>query len=279
VRSLVLDGLVPPDWALGEATAPDARRALDLIFARCAADAGCSARFPDLPAEFDQLMARLAEEPVEVTIPDPVTAAPVRVLVSPQTAGLAVRMMSYSDLSAALIPLAVETAGQGDYSMLASQYLLTSNALEESLGLGMYFSVLCAEDAPYLPEALPEDRQGYFDPQFDVLRQGCAAWLDGAAPPPPPDWSTLQADTPALLISGEADPVTPPENAERVAALLPNSLHIVAPGLGHSNFYAGCIPNLLLDFLEAASPAGLDAACVQNVGPMPFFLSPTGPNP
>jgi hypothetical protein len=41
----------------------------------------------------------------------------------------------------------------------------------------------------------------------------------------------------------------------------------------------GCIPELVLDFLEEASPTGLDTACVETIQPMPFFLSPTGPQP
>lgn len=277
VRTLVLDGVVPPGWALGSSLSPDAQRALDLLFARCAQDAQCAETFPDLPGQFEALMTKLAAEPQEVTVPDPVTAAPKRVLVSPETVGITVRLMSYSDLSAALIPLAVNHAAQGDYSMLASQYLTLTSSLDESMGMGMYFSVICAEDIPLLKED-GMDTSGYFDPQWDVLYSGCSYWRGAANGAAAAD-TALNQDTPTLLISGEADPVTPPANAERVAELLPNSLHIVAPGLGHNNYYVGCIPDLLLEFLETASPEGLDTGCVDAIQPMPFFLSPSGPQP
>ena len=59
VRATVLDGVVPPELALGPDVAREAQRALTQIFARCAADAGCGTRFPDLPAHFRELLARL----------------------------------------------------------------------------------------------------------------------------------------------------------------------------------------------------------------------------
>ena len=47
-RSVILDGVVPPQLALGPAIALEAQRALDGVFARCAEDHGCAAAFPDL---------------------------------------------------------------------------------------------------------------------------------------------------------------------------------------------------------------------------------------
>lgn len=277
VRSLVLDGVVPPGWVLGASLAPDAQRALDQIFARCEADEACRAKFPGLAGTFEALMAKLEQEPVEVTIPDPVSADPVRVMMTPLTVGATVRLMSYSDFTSALIPLAVQNASQGDYQVLASTYVTVAGSLEESLELGMYFSVICAEDEPFLPET--QAVEGFYDPQPELMHAACDVWRGSGAPVQVQEATGLKADTPTLLISGEADPVTPPANAEQVAEVLTNSAHIIAPGLGHNNFYVGCIPEIVLDFLEDASPEGLDTACVETIRPMPFFLSPTGPQP
>lgn len=276
-RSLVLDGVVPPDWALGSTVGPDSQRALDLIFDRCAQDSACSEKFPDLHAVFDRLMDDLDESPVEVTVSDPVTAEPVRVMMSRLTVGTTVRMMSYSDMLAALIPLAVQKASQGDFQMLAGNYLLLARQLDEGLGIGMYYSVICMEDEPLLPETLPAG-DSYIEPEFDLIHGACDVWLDEPAPAPAA-WGDQKFDVPALIISGEADPVTPPEYGDRLSRLLPNSLHLVAPGLGHNNYYVGCIPELVLDFLEETNPSALDAACVEKIRPQPFFLSPTGPQP
>jgi pimeloyl-ACP methyl ester carboxylesterase len=84
---------------------------------------------------------------------------------------------------------------------------------------------------------------------------------------------------PALLLSGEADPITPPQYAEEVARQLPNSLHVVAPGMGHGALVRGCISRLAADFIERGTAAGLVTDCVEAIEPPPFFVSPTGPVP
>ena len=55
----MLDGVVPPPLALGPDVAREAQRALEQIFARCAADAQCGTRFAALPQLFTEVLARL----------------------------------------------------------------------------------------------------------------------------------------------------------------------------------------------------------------------------
>jgi pimeloyl-ACP methyl ester carboxylesterase len=88
-----------------------------------------------------------------------------------------------------------------------------------------------------------------------------------------------RTDIPVLLISGDADPVTPPANGEQVAEIFTNNLHVVLPGMAHSNFYVGCMPTVVRDFIESAGVADLDTGCTQTIRPLPFFLSPVGPKP
>jgi hypothetical protein len=95
-----------------------------------------------------------------------------------------------------------------------------------------------------------------------------------------PGFTTRSAPKPRyLLLSGEADPITPPANAELAAQHLPNSLHLVAPGQGHANIFRGCIPTIAADFIESGSVQGLDTECVQDLEPLPFFLNFSGPTP
>ena len=72
-RTGVRDGVVPPALALGPSIALESQRALARVFARCAADVACNARFPDLPGQFARIEARLRQGPVPVTLADPVT--------------------------------------------------------------------------------------------------------------------------------------------------------------------------------------------------------------
>lgn len=275
VRTVVLDGVVPPDWPLGISMREDSQRALDLILERCANEPGCSQAFPNLKNEFFDLMETLEVSPQEVTIPNPVTGEPVRVAVTPQTVGAVVRLMSYTDSQVALLPLMIHAAAQGDYAMLASQYVLTLGSLGESISYGMYYSVWCNEDHPLLP---PEGELGMYFLEVDAELSNAVCELWPRREEPVPISAPARTDVPMLLISGEVDPVTPPENGEEVAEMFPNSLHLVVPGLGHNNFYIGCIPGQVRQFIEAGSVEGISPYCIQDIQPLPFFLSPVGPN-
>src|SRR6185295_19034611 len=94
-RAVVLDGVVPPELALGPDVAREAQRALTQIFGRCAADTACSTRFAELPAHFRELLARLDKPPSDRPEP-PLRALELRALV---------RFMSYNAGTVALLPV------------------------------------------------------------------------------------------------------------------------------------------------------------------------------
>jgi hypothetical protein len=50
-------------------------------------------------------------------------------------------------------------------------------------------------------------------------------------------------------------------------------------GEGHGQVATGCVPKLMAEFLDAAAPETLDAACLVRHSPAPFFVSMTGPAP
>ena len=89
----------------------------------------------------------------------------------------------------------------------------------------------------------------------------------------------LQSDIPALLLSGGADPVTPPAYAETVAATLPNSRHLVVPGYGHGVLAVGCMPRVVAQFIREGNADTLDTDCLEELVPPPFFVDFAGPQP
>ena len=88
-----------------------------------------------------------------------------------------------------------------------------------------------------------------------------------------------RSDIPTLLLSGEADPVTPPADAERAALKLTRHRHLVLKGEGHGQLGTGCMPRLTAEFLDSAAPDKLDASCLKEHTSEPFFISLTGPAP
>jgi pimeloyl-ACP methyl ester carboxylesterase len=89
----------------------------------------------------------------------------------------------------------------------------------------------------------------------------------------------VRSGAPVLLLSGEADPVTPPELAEEARRTLPNSVHLVVKGHGHNVSLRGCLPALIAQVQRDASVGGLDARCVEDLPPAPIFLDFLGHEP
>jgi pimeloyl-ACP methyl ester carboxylesterase len=278
VRTVILDGSMPQDWLWGPSAARDAQRALDLIWDRCEAEPACRAAFPNIRTEFETLLATLERQPVHVTVAHPVTGVLTDVTLTRRQVASAVRLLSYTAENAALLPLLVHTAqSAGDYSRLAAQYLILNDDLDQRVSDGTYWPILCAEDAAFLAQEAGSPKiRTYLDDVTAEIRRVCATWPRG---PVPADFrQPVASDTPVLLLSGEADPVTPPANGDQAARTLSNSLHLVAPGQGHRVISRGCIPKIAAAFVESGTVKGLESDCVKHIQPTPFFVSFAGPD-
>jgi len=275
VRSLILDAVVSPDFYIYANAAVDGAQALDKLFARCEADAACNAAFPELKSEFESLLAQLEQTPVDVEIPDPISGEPFSFQMTRSRFTNMIFTLLYMPELTALLPLNIHAAYQdSNFAPMIAQ----ASASDAGLYQGLLYAILCTEDVPQItPEQAAQGAATYFGDMLGVARQICEAWPQGQYPA---DQSApVTSDAPVLLLSGEADPITPPRYAGAVAQTLPNSLHLIAPGLGHGIATRGCVPRLLSAFIETASVKDLDAACVQKIAPPPFFVSFTGPQP
>ena len=113
VRVAVLDGVVPPQLPLGPDVALDAQAAIDTAFARCDSNADCKRAFPDIANTFATLRARVLAHPVALSIPDPLNAEPTTTQLGAAELSAAVRLLSYSDVTASTLPLLIHEAEAG----------------------------------------------------------------------------------------------------------------------------------------------------------------------
>lgn len=282
-RSVILDGVAAPQIALGPGIAIDAQATMDAIFDRCAEDSSCAERFPGIRNDFADLRERLAVESVPVTVPNPLTGQTESVDFGDQEMAGALRLLSYHPTTVAMIPLMISEAVAGNYAPLAAQLLMIAENMSESINIGMHNAVICTEDAPFFAaenvttEAL---RATYIGPvQLEALDAMCSVWPagimdDGFKSP-------VSSDQPVLLLSGETDPVTPPQNAILAAVDFGNAIHLTGARQGHGQAPRGCMPDIIGRFVESASVAAADlqTTCFDRVYAMPFFLSFAGPAP
>jgi pimeloyl-ACP methyl ester carboxylesterase len=276
-RTVTLDGVNPLDWELGPENSTNAQRALDLTFDRCAADPACRAAFPEVRKEFNDLLSGLEKQPAEVSFAHPTTGEVTRMTLTSDKVATTIQILSYTPETVAYIPLLIhETAARSDYSLLAAQYTIVTGELDQSISNGLYYSVLCAEDVPFYP-ASPKKTVSYLPDHTAEIVKYCQQWPHAQSPAE--FKHPVKSDIPTLLLSGEADPITPPTNAEQVAKNLSNKLSLVVPGIGHNIIYRGCVPKILTSFIESGTAAGLDTGCAQQVHPAPFMVNFSGSRP
>lgn len=276
VRTVTLQGVAPANAYMPADFPLHMERALNGVLAECAADEACSKAFPNLKEEAKALLAQLMKGPVEVEVEKPQSKELVKVKLSRDLAAEAIRYMFYSPVPASRVPLIIHLAAQGNFVPLTHTALEYRKFLVGSDSNGMYLSVTCAEDLPWIKPGEGE-RMGantfLGDYRLRQQREACALWPRGEVRR---DFATpIRAENPVLILTGEWDPVTPPSNGDATAKGLKNSLHIVVPHGAHG--FGGlenidCILRLTTEFIEHGTAQGLDTACVKTIRRRGFAL-------
>lgn len=273
VRSIVIEGIAPRSEAIPEKFARDAQVALDGVFAECEREAACHAAFPDLPGEMRSILSRLEREPAHVDVIHPGTGAIVPVTLDRDMFAEGIRYLLYSSGTASWVPAIVHAAANGDYLPIAERALLFRYTLLGTGDTGLYLSVTCDEDLPFVDSAgsaaLGRDT---FLGNYRLNEQlaACRVWPHQAVAPTFHDPTV--SDVPALVFSGERDPVTPPSNGALAVRTLSHAHHFVIKSGGHG--YDGligleCVDSMMVHFVEhpTATP---DSACVAAIHRPPF---------
>src|SRR5215831_930723 len=281
VRTIILDGVVPVQTALGPEIAPAAQAALDAILNRCAAQIECQQKFPSLREDLAEMFTRLARSSMALQVADPRTGILRRMDFNYMQLAAALRLHSYNDETASLLPFLIHEAAHDRPELMAAQALLVARSVNEQVANGMHNAVVCTEDIPFItPDALkdPSIDRSYLRRFFiDALIAMCSVWPRGVIDE---DFhSPLASDAPALLLSGANDPVTPNEYGERAARSFKHGLHIVVPQHGHGQFSNPCVSRAMQHFIDRGSTDDLDVGCVAKQAAAPFMLSATSPKP
>jgi pimeloyl-ACP methyl ester carboxylesterase len=278
-HAAILDGVTYPEQIVTLDTPQDGEHALELIVQRCKATKDCATAYPDLSQELDSLLKQYGAEHTAINLNDPNSGTVKPLDFTRHVLGAALRLMSYSASQAALLPALIHQGAHGGLAPLAAQAVMSSRQLKGALAAGMQYSVLCTEDAPFIGnfDRAAMARTYLGTDLIDSLIEVCKLWPKG--PMDSDLHKPLHSDVPTLLLSGEADPVTPPAYAERAAQGLVHHRHLVLSGEGHGQFMTSCIPKLMAVFLNGQAPEELDADCLHKHVVSPFFVNSTGPAP
>jgi pimeloyl-ACP methyl ester carboxylesterase len=276
VRSMAILGIAPRSEPIPENFARDAQVALDGVFAECGREAACHAAFPDLPGDLRSIISRLEREPARVDVIHPGTGAIVPVTLDRDIFAEGIRYLLYSSGTAMWVPAIVHAAADGNYLPIAERALLFRFNLLGTGDTGLYLSVTCDEDLPFVDSArsaaLGRDT---FLGNYRLNEQlaACNVWPHRAVAAS--FYEPTVSEVPALVFSGERDPVTPPSNGALAVRTLSHAHHFVISGGGHG--YDGlvgveCVDSMIVHFIEQPTAAP-DSACVAAIHRPPFPTS------
>jgi pimeloyl-ACP methyl ester carboxylesterase len=271
VRSVILAAVAPTDLKIPLHHSEAGARAMDLLLGECERDTACHAAFPQIRDDWKNVLTQLEKQPARVDYSPP-GKEPTRVEIERGVFAEKIRTWMYGRDKAARIPLIVHQAAAGDFKPFLQQAIRPS--IPDFLADGMYLSVTCAEDVPFVDqEEAARLNTGNPFGNYRVFQQtrACGMWPRGEIPG---DFlQPVRSNAPVLIFSGNMDPVTPPKYGEEVARYLPNSRHVIIPEAAHEVdglTDPACIDRISLEFLEKGDAKNLDVSCVEKMAPSPF---------
>lgn len=258
VRATILDSPYPPNsgyWA--ESSVVPTGRALEEVDRACRLDPACAQAFPDVGGALREALARLDKAPL------------------PREGGRidatafnrALWVLLVGTRTVRYVPLAIQHAAKGDDAV-------TRRFVEAFGGTGSFgayshgqaLAVNCYESwAGQTALALGAARKRYpFLVPADALDtdqdQLCALWQPDRAPPE--TFAPVKSATPVLLLAGEFDPASPPEDTLQAARLLSSATVVNVPGASHAPMGTDdCTRGIAARFLDTPSQRP-DTSCL-----------------
>jgi pimeloyl-ACP methyl ester carboxylesterase len=273
LRSVILDGVVPPDIDFNLAGTYTLSEALRNLFAACAADAPCNAAYPNLESTFLAVLDRLHQDPVPLTLSAPTAQTEVATTIDRDEFLPAFVSYMATSGNAPTLPQNIYQAAAGDLRWLMENL---SGSLEASGAKGMYHTVICARansvqtepatlfPAPYEPlMPLGMGESASVDRFCEILQ------VEQEAP-----FAYDNTDIPVLVLNGSYDPVTPQAFGEAVARNFETAYVYTFAGVGHGSFFAAadtpagqCVAAIAIDFLTDPQQTP-DSRCLAEVKPI-----------
>ena len=276
LRSVILDSVYPPQADIYLDAYYNGERALDALFAACAADAYCSARYPDFETQFYQLYHQLNERPLPANFGRP-GEREYKVEISGYRMYDWVFSWLYEVDSIRRIPRLVNELALGRTQDPVRIGVIYEAAMT-SLSLGMHYTVQCQEeygstqerDYAGMLEAHPH-LAGFLRYPVEgaaTLPRLCEVWQAKARPALAN--APVTSDIPALLLSGNFDPITPPSFAEQAQETLSAAYSFVLPHVGHGTLRSDRCAVLIAKAFIADPLSEPDSSCVAKTRAINF---------
>lgn len=267
VRTVYMGSPVPIDVAEPLPFAKTEQTALEKIFDACASDSACNSAFPRLRDEFRQISARLSSGSVHVTVQGHADSAQLyRGRVAEWF-----RSKLYRPRSSTSLPWMIHRAYLGDWSPI-SEGILSDARDYSDLSFGLFFSITCSEDIPFIREdEVAGETEGTFLGDYRVRQQqaACRQWPKASLPDGYRE--PVRSSVPTVFASGDTDGGTPLWFMEHAAKGFSHRLEVVLSGQGHTEWNE-CIAKIYQKIVIAGSVGGGGTSTCPMVPRPPFRL-------
>ena len=262
LRSVILDGVVPPQIDFNFEATRTIDGAFTQLFEACAADTDCNHDYPELEKVFFDQVAALDKQPVTISLSDPQTGKVYPALINGDALIQTLVQAIYSSELLPLLPKMIYDVRAGEYTLV--ERVLSIVTFDQTVMEGMYYSVICAEDGTYDPAKV--DYTGIRprllkneNADSQAFSQLCADWnvtQIGAQADAP-----VVSSVPTLILNGRFDPVTPERYGKLVAQTLENSYVFTFPNTAHGAIGNECANQMMESFVNKPN-ATPDSACL-----------------
>ncbi|MFP4324144.1 MAG: alpha/beta fold hydrolase [Anaerolineales bacterium] len=277
VSAAVLDSVIPREIDRVAQTPRVYGQQFDEFFADCAADAECSATYRDLRTTYDDLVAELSENPVDITVGGETVPLSGTALQGVIAQGL------YFEATIEQMPFALSELQAGNTEPISSVAQIAAD-ISDLITFGLFFATECRGEvafsnpddltAAYEEYPVMEPITGIAGVSSPTVFDICANW--GLSEPSPTENDPYTGAVPTLILAGENDPVTPPEWAAMLAENMPNDFFYTIPGAAHSvTSSSRCGLQIMSSFLNDPTTEP-DTACIDDVEGLVYLLPQSG---
>jgi pimeloyl-ACP methyl ester carboxylesterase len=258
LRSVILDSVQPFDKSVYSDGVDGAVHAYEVLFEGCAKNPACNKAYPGLKQVFDKLVSSLNQRAVAVKITGPGKLQGETLWVTGNKFAGYIFNALYDMATIPYLPRTIYEMHDDNYaSLVGPDAVLWYGG--GGIGDGMYYSVMCHDDAPMdtrddiVARFRLHPEIGYpFYTEFDLgpeILDLCDRW--GAGKVEPNQLKPVVSIVPALVLTGEYDPTTPSYWGKHTAETLTKSFYFMFPGQGHAQLDGQCAKKIAATFLSA----------------------------
>jgi pimeloyl-ACP methyl ester carboxylesterase len=249
VRAVYYSGPVPSELPFDRGD--NAEEVLETLFHRCAAMPACRSAYPDLRADYDSILSRTRRAPLRVPLPASDALPEGELVVDAELMREGLGSLVRTRELAAGAPLLIHTlAEQGLESVGRMAGPLMQGLSEQGVAASTFLAFWC-NDGRRGSEALPPRCRALLGDE----------WVERAAEP-------VRSEVPALIVTGELDPRTPPSYARALAAGLSRAQLVIEPWYGHER-PSDCTFRIARDFFDRPEVPPT-VACLDSIPPIRF---------